>query len=447
MKILFVENRYCTRIWHAVGRQLLIHGHDVAYMIQNPVFAPKNAQCFLLPFPSTRHMTDRPDSEEKLSEKLRSDRAARYFLKSTRHYGHYMTEILKVVDSFRPDVIFGEPTQFHEILTIEIARKRNIPYLFPSSTRYPAGRTVFFKYDTMEPVGGEGVEMPWESASVLRQQIVKRESVPSYMLPTMTPKWMKISNKIKDRIKISAGWLLGERFITPSPLTKILVEKRQSKLVEEWEKTALPSLPKDFNNGTFVLYAMQMQPESNIDVWGYPWNDQTDLIIRAAAALEKVGGTLVIKPNPKSKYEITSELIRKLSRIQNVLVLSHKSKMDNVFPAVQGVLSVTGTVILECVLSQKPVAVLGDHELAKLPGVTNISAPEDVSKLVVQIRAGTEKRATEADGIGVLQQLYKDSYPGVMYDALNQSDMAATENVKNIVSAFDAVLVHVVKND
>lgn len=447
MKILFVENRYCTRIWHAVGQQLQILGHDVAYMIQNPVFAPKNAECFLLPFPSARHMTYRPGSEEKLPEKLRSDRAARYFMKSTGHYGHYMTEILRVIDSFCPDVIFGEPTQFHEILTIEIARKRNIPYLFPSSTRYPSGRVVFFKYDTMEPVGGEGVEMPSEAASVLRQQIVKRESVPSYMLPTTAPEWAKLLIKLKDKFKISAGWLLGEKFITPSPLMKIVVEKRQSKLVEEWEKIALPSLPKDLNNGLYVLYAMQMQPESNIDVWGYPWNDQTDLITRAAAALEKVGGTLVIKPNPKSKYEITSELIQKLSLIPNVLVLSHKSKMDSVFPAVQGVLSVSGTVILECVMSQKPVAVLGDHELAKMPGVTNISAPEDVSNLVVQIRAGTEKRATEADGISVLQQLYKESYPGVMYDPLNQSDMAATENVKNIVSAFDAVLLHVVRND
>lgn len=445
MKILFVENRYSTEIWHAVGLELARLGHEVAHMVQNPVFAPKGVRSFVLPFPNKNNHLEANDV--KLPEKIKTDRIPKYFGGGKSHYHHYQTEIESVINEFLPDLIFGEPTQFHEILTIDIARKKNIPYLFPSSTRYPSGRVVFFKYDTMEPVGGEGVEMPWESASVLRMQIVNRESIPSYMLPTTTPKWMKILIKIKDKFKITAGWLLGEKFITPSPLTKILVEKKQSKLVEKWEKIALPSLPKDLNNGVYVLYAMQMQPESNIDVWGYPWNDQTDLITRAAAALEKVGGTLVIKPNPKSKYEITSELIQKLSLIPNVLVLSHKSKMDNVFPAVQGVLSVSGTVILECVLSQKPVAVLGEHALSKLPGVTKISAPEDVSNLVVQIRAGTEKRATEADGISVLQHLYKDSYPGVMYDPLNQSDMAATENVENIVSAFDAVLLHVVKND
>lgn len=446
MKILFVENRYCTRIWAAVGKHLERQGHKVAHMVQNPIFAPSGGHNFVLPFPASKSVQAGGGANKvSMPDKLRSDRAARYWGGTTRHYEHYFHEIGRVIDQFQPDVIFGEPTQFHEILTIEAARSRGIPFLFPSSTRYPSGRMVFLRDDTMEPVGGEGSQMTAEQARELREQIVSRKTVPSYMMSSPETALQKACIRLIDKLRVATGWLRGERYVTPSPLAKLGLEKRQSRMVARWEQLALIDVPAELERQPWVLYAMQMQPESNMDVWGHPWNDQAALIDRAAKALATMGAALVVKPNPKSKYELNQELLEVIARHHNIHVLSHASKMGDVFPGAHAVLSVTGTIILECVMAGKPVGVLGEHALAYMPGVTRIASPEKIAELLNSTISGAARKATEFDAIKVLQTLYETSYPGVLYDPLLQSNRATAENLDTIASSFSSVLGGITK--
>jgi hypothetical protein len=439
MKLLFVENRYVTWLWREVATRLQSDGHEIHWLVQNPIFAPRMGHVHTLRFPQ-------PDAESAITAapgkhaKLDSDRAVRHFGASRQHHGHYQRHIAAVIDEVAPDVVFGEPTQFHELITIEESRRRGIPYLFPTVTRYPPGRIAFHLYDTMETVGGCGVELSADDALALREAILQRRAIPSYMAPQRRSWWSRQRLRLSDKLRITAGWLLGERIATPSPWRKVALDRQQRALVARWEACARPSLPKELLERPWVLYAMQMQPESNIDVWGHPWSDQVAIVREAADALGAIGSVLIVKPNPKSKYELNEALCQLVATHRHIIPLTHDCKMSEVFPGATAVLSVTGTVLLECVLSGKPVGVLGTHAMSRYPGVTPLAHPAEIAGLVNKVTVQSPRTADPAASAALLARLYSASYEGTIYDPLNQPELATPSNLEHIVSAFRQVL-------
>jgi hypothetical protein len=54
MKFLFIENRGKTAFWQHVAGELHRHGHDIAWLVQNPQYvphAPDGVAVHVLPFP------------------------------------------------------------------------------------------------------------------------------------------------------------------------------------------------------------------------------------------------------------------------------------------------------------------------------------------------------------------------------------------------------------
>jgi len=183
-----------------------------------------------------------------------------------------------------------------------------------------------------------------------------------------------------------------------------------------------------------------MQPEANIEVWGYPWHDQLEIIKRAADALGVRGATLVVKPNPKSKYEMSRALCELCSTHPAIAPMSHKVKMCELLPSTTVVLSVTGTVILESAFSGKPVAVLGDHELGCVPGARRIGTPEEVVDVVAEAVEGRYTSAREEQLVEYLQRRYAESYAGTPFDPVSQPELGTEENLRALYVSFSAVL-------
>ena len=110
-------------------------------------------------------------------------------------------------------------------------------------------------------------------------------------------------------------------------------------------------------SGFKILYPLQMQPEANIDVWGRKYNNQLQLIKQlVGAAPEDV--YLVVKPNPKSKYELSSDLIDYAEKNERIIVIHHDVPMIQVFQKIDLVVTVTGTIAMECIWANKPVLTL-----------------------------------------------------------------------------------------
>lgn len=441
MRLLFIENRYATRLYEAVAPALLNAGHELHWLVQNPRFAPQGlGSVHLLPLPSQREL--RAAGDDPLYARLRqADRAVRHFGVGDRHYEHYVQRIGAELERLSPDVVFGESTQAHELITIELCRRLGLRYLFPTATRYPPGRICFLREDSMEPVGGCGETLPEADARAMIDGVNRRAVTPSYMTPARTSRMAAALRRAGDRAHILAGWVGGERYVTPAPWVKLRLDREHERQRLRWDGLART---RPLAGRRYFIYPLQMQPESTIDVWGLPWNDQPEIVRRAAAALAPLGLALMVKPNPKPKYEVDSRLCDVADAMPNVVPVAHGVPMGPLLTGADAVLSVTGTVLIEAVFAGKPAFALGSHAMARYPGVTAIDVPEALASIAAarDASAVSEPASSAAAGraIELLQHLHCTSYPALVPDPLNQAERLVGDLRAPLSNAFLALL-------
>ena len=183
-----------------------------------------------------------------------------------------------------------------------------------------------------------------------------------------------------------------------------------------------------------------MQPEANIDVWGRKYRDQTKLVEEISRNLPK-GAVLYVKPNPKSKYELSEDLIALVLENKNIIPLSHATKMDHILPEIDLVITVTGTIAIECILGNKPVITLTktiNNEASNCIYVEDLSAQlPQIIKDAESYRFGTVTNQEKIDFINILN---KTSYKGLITDPFTDGNCVLKENVVAIVDAFKLVL-------
>jgi hypothetical protein len=446
MRILFIENRSATWLWAEVAKRLSRQGHEIHWLVQNRLFKPDSGKAHTLSMPNEKDMVASSDIDPYMEIRA-GDRGVLHFGLEGNHYRHFDLQIGAVFDDIRPDVVFGEVTQFQELLAIRHSRRHKIPYLSPSGTRYPVNRMCFFVYDTLDPIGGEGKELSDADAEDMLSAITERKIVPSYMLKIPSIAWKSKFLRAYSHSIVLASWMLGERYITPSPLRKIFLERTRARIYKCWESVAVRKLPHYLANAPWVLYPLQMQPESNIDVWGRPWNDQCEIIERSARALLEIGGYLVVKPNPKSKYELSEALCNLAKKNSNIIFMSHDVSMREIFKSAPLVLTVTGTVLMECIFAGKPIACLGTHSMSRYPGVTALQMPEEIAAILQEAQLGNIVGATRAEAIALLKFLYRTSYPAQIWDPITRPDLTNSHEIDVLSNAFMDVLKVLEKDD
>ena len=179
MKILFIENRYKTYFYDAIVATLEKLDHEVTWIVQNHGFIPRNGTVYKIPYPKKK---DNFNSNVNLEDIISSDRQVNFFgLNKHQHFFYYYDKISNVFDDVKPDVVFGESTLFHELITIKICRERDIMFLHPTSCRYPKNRFSFYKYDTVEPFSGSNETISQNQANYIIDSIANRTVKPNYM--------------------------------------------------------------------------------------------------------------------------------------------------------------------------------------------------------------------------------------------------------------------------
>ena len=217
------------------------------------------------------------------------------------------------------------------------------------------------------------------------------------------------------------------------------IDKHFALNIIKWENIAVDI--KSLKNDFYVLYAMQMQPESNIDVWGHPNNNQAKVIEWIVKQL-KEGEKLVIKPNPKSKYEISEELLTLISKHKDkIKVLRHSSKMDELWCFINLVVTVTGTISIECIFDNKPVVILGQGLQTKQKNCLAVDINSDLIKIIDNIKLGVFPILTENEKIVFLKELVDTSFEGINGDGLHNSHyIEDTENYNMLKMAYTKIV-------
>ena len=189
-----------------------------------------------------------------------------------------------------------------------------------------------------------------------------------------------------------------------------------------------------------VLYPLQMQPEANIDVWGKAYRDQTVLIEKIAKQLPD-NCTLYVKPNPKSKYELSTELINLVTKNKIIKHLHHSTKMDDVLVDIDLVITVTGTIAIECVLSNKPVVTMVNTINNKVNNCIFINNINNELEIIINnIISGKFISISNLEKINFINLLNSTSYKGLISDPFSDNNCVLKNNIALITKAFKDVI-------
>ncbi|MGX4729980.1 hypothetical protein [Pseudomonas corrugata] len=432
MKIVMLENRYKTYFWDKLANYFVNQGHEISWIVQNPNFMPKIGKINVIPFPSRKDM--RPlRGGSGLEKVVRSDRYINYFGGNTLHYEYYNTRIAGILLEEKPELIIGEATLFHELMVVEWCRSNDVLFFHPSMPGYPGGRFSIYFGDTKDAFEG-ATDLPAdEECYSLAEAIRRRERVPEYMrpsLPTDTGRIFPVHGSPANRLVLLKSYLLGERFNTPSPWRKKKLEKSVSKYLIEWEEICESKFELN-DEFRYLLYPMQMQPESNLDLWGQKYRQQSKLISELACVLP-LGWKLLIKLNPKSKYELDGALIDIVLKDQRIIPLPFKMGMDKVFDRVKLICTVTGTVAIESVLSCKPVVQFGPGLLSNEVGCSYAASVEDVKDVIEQVDAGLFQLADDKSRVDLVKRLYFTTFPGLISDPATLPSVLDPQNIASV---------------
>lgn len=435
MRILFIENKHVTRTWEALTPLLQARGDDIHWLVQNPVWTPRCGTIHAIPFPTGGQF--RPPEPDQFERIRNQDRGLNYFAGDHHHYPYYAERIAAILEAVQPDVVVGESTLFHEHLAIDAARARDIPYLFPTSVRYPVNRIGFLAADTQETVFGSGDTLPPDEIDELLEIYARRGQVPLFYTKlgrTGFPARVHgLSRALWKGVTATRSRIIGERFNTPSPLHKAKIERRKADLIRAWDRAAHVG---NVNNArTTVLFPLQMLPESTLECWGYEWRDQLATLRRLVEATDE-DTVFLVKTNPVPRYEITPAFLDFVRDHPRVNPLPSTTKMDEVFWDVDLIATVTGTVAIEGFLTGKPFVTLS-HSLATrfAPGETRIR-PEGLSAVIDSIRNGTWLIAGETERRRFLEHQVASSHRALMGDIYYYPPAIEPDNLERLAAAF-----------
>lgn len=430
MKLLFIENRYKTYFYDEICKHLEKE-HEIYWIVQNPKFLPQTGDIYPIPFPSKKTKINK---DIDLSYILESDRQQHFFnKKATSYFYYYHDKINRIIQRLRPDIVFGESTAFHELLAINICRTLDILYLNPSTCRYPVGRFSFYQYDTLTPFGGSNQILSKEEGYNIIDNIINRDVKPDYM---KTVSFSRI-NSIRDKLKMITSYYSGESYNTPSPWIKFTKERKKKKHIKLWDKHAISSIDK---NKFSVLYPLQMQPEANIDVWGRPYRDQLKTIQKLYKQLNE-GEILYVKPNPKSKYELSEKLINFIKNNPGIVALRHDVSMNAIFADIDLFVTVTGTIAIECIFANKPVVTLVKTLNNKAANCIYLKDLKLLQEQILKVRNHDFPSISKEEKLDFLNLLNASSFKGVVSDPYNSTYSVSENNISDVVKALNNILI------
>jgi hypothetical protein len=441
MKLLFIENRGKTAFWQQVALELQSRGHQVAWIVQNPQYLPDafegKSPVHLLSFPPAAMRTQPVQTESWVRQNhpmLLTDRGRTYFNAGTAHYDHYTKEIGRVLRTEQPDLVVGESTLVHELIAIGLCRDAGIAYVHPCANRYPDGRFSIFKSETQHIASGSGESWPDSMARELAERIATGREIPFYM--QKPSRLHRITRRLRQMSALALVWwghLRGERYNTPGLYRKFTLQLQLRKNLRAWN--SLQKMPASVARA--LLYPFQMQPEANIDVWGRPYSDQVAMV-RAMLAASPPDVQVAIKANPKSKYEVTAELIALACADRRVCLLPLTMTMAQAQACTAGTLTVSGTVGFEAVFGKGRCMSLRHPIIEKeFPSLHADSVEEGVRRLLADPQAG---RGGADLGTKLVQCLVAQSFLGLVSEPQSHPHCLDPQNIRLVADALHGLV-------
>ena len=371
--LLFVENRHVTRAYDEIALGLN-DSFQINWFVFNKFYTPFSGEKHSI-FPDKHSLKENfieSETDRKvLALAAETDRNLNYFGGNSTHYKYVLHRVKKLLAKIKPDIVVGERTTFYEIIISEECFRLGIPYLFPQASRYPSGKLIYCLDGSNFPIELDSMILSDSEIAKDLDGICSQRIVPKYMLrPKISIKL--IAQRLKNSLRDLLARSMGEVYCTPSLFRKILINFIVRRKVRKWR--SFEAHPKD----KYLIYPLQMQPESNLDVDGVSFRDQYKNILEINAMCARLNISFYIKANPKAKYEMLNMDLDNLKK-NGVGFLPLQSKVFDNKSNLIGVVSVTGTALIEAVLNQIPAFCLGGTDLFRelqVPSFSNFDELE-----------------------------------------------------------------------
>ena len=124
-----------------------------------------------------------------------------------------------------------------------------------------------------------------------------------------------------------------------------------------------------------------------------------------------------------------------MSGERRIVPILHATPMDAVLPLADLVVTATGTVAIECILSDIPVVTLirtMNNDMRNCPWLESF---DGLSGWVERIRSSSFPKTTQREKIDFINRLNRTSFRGIPYETA-----LGTDNVADCVRGFDKIL-------
>ncbi len=437
-RLLFIENREKTYFWAEIARRLQGEGHEIVWLVQNPVFGRAlPGRRHLIPFPRARDLEHGLDLAAFPA--LTTDRGREHFAAGQAHYAYYADRIEAVIDREAPDVVIGEPTLFHELLALDLCERKGIIFAHPVAERYPDGRFAIFAGASQRPIVESGDSMDDACALDLATRIADGRKIPTYIARgsrlARSRSWLRWA---ATRGRVVAGRWRGERYNTPSLIRKLALNWSTRANLRRW--TAAASVPASPDRT--ILYPLQMQPENTIDVWGRPDWDQVAIVRRILAATPP-DVMVSLKANPKPYYELSDGLLDVCLKQPRVRLLPVETSMVEALSHATGAITITGTVGYEAVCGRGRCLSIA-HPILE-DNFPNFAAPSVEAAAVRLLADPHAGKGSPAQGARLLQRLTARSFEGIVADPVSLPDCMAPANLDRVARGISLTIQYIGK--
>lgn len=333
------------------------------------------------------------------------------------------------------DVALGEATYGIECLIAQLAPGVGVKYLVPHTVRHPADRFTLFQ-------GWRQAKFASSHAPSSEDVTLAAQFVQEYSLRPEQPKYFHANQgRLKPRISwLGAPWRQHKLSRTDPyewtrPTLSRIVRDHVSRiwngqLIRKFPFVTLESVLQ--RGRPYVLLTLHRQPEASLDVLGYQFSSQVDLVRRLAQEIPSPH-MLVVKEHSNGLGDRGWRFYRDIRKFPNVVLVDPFTSSLELMQNAAITLSVSGTSAYEAALQGLPAATFADMFFTEitLPGAPLRLEDGQLSSLLdVGRRANLPKR------IDFVARLLANSRPGVIGSPFDTPGCMSSENVSLVAEGL-----------
>ena len=340
---------------------------------------------------------------------------------------------------------FGEPTWAPEMLTSEVLRAHGRPYYMHHTIRVPSNRLALYDGIFHDKVA-EWTDPTTEHREIARAAIVAvrdRGERPYYFKRNMNPQRLR-PHWVDEAVRALAH-SNEARFDYAVPDLTTRVRRRikarigASRAIASGLLAAAPATP----TRPFVLVLLHKQPESSVDVFGAPFNNQLEAI-RALARCLPFEWELWVKEHGHALGDRTLDYYRELAGIPGVRLIDAASDTMGLIRKAEIVASAAGTASFEAAIMGIPAVTFGRMFFGSIlladaldPFALDIHAMRDLIAKARRLRTDPEHGRRVED---LVTGLVAQSFEGNFSDPISMPEVLHPDNVDRIATATVRVM-------